>query len=245
MSGDQTIQSDQYEFPYHHLVDVRGETPKFRHHLGWGLEYAFYQMYIRDQLLAKGYQRVLDVGCGDGWMVRELYRHGLQASGIDTDDRAIQLAKALCPQAEFISGNVQDLNRSFEAVTALEVFEHIPNGLDLEILKKCWSLVARGGSLYITVPSKVRPVHKKHFRHYDRATMEAFLRDAGIKSKDTELRFLCKDTALYRIFLKLTNNRKCAVHIPAFDRAVWRHYRRAALEADDQNGLHVCLVVRK
>ena len=245
MQANQKIQSDQYNFPYHHLVDVTEPTPRFRRHLGWGFEYALYQTFIRDHIIAKGYNNVLDVGCGDGWMVRELHRHQVQAMGIDTDARAIQLAQAFCPDAELITGNVLDLNRNFEAVTLLEVLEHIPSGLECDILEKTWNLITPGGSLYVLVPSTARDVHKKHFRHYDRKMLEMLLRDAGVKSDEMEVRFLCQETVLYRFFLKLTNNQKCSFHIPVLDSAIWKHYRRSALEADEQNGLHICLIARK
>jgi SAM-dependent methyltransferase len=245
MPGDQSIQSDQYEFPYHHLLDIGGATPKFRRHLGWGFEYALYQTFVLNKIKTKGHKTVLDVGCGDGWMVNVLDQCGMKASGIDTDERAIQFAKAFSPEANLFSGNVLDMEGSFDAVTLLEVLEHIPEGLERDILAKSWSLVAPGGTLYIMVPSTARPVHKKHFRHYNRQMIETLIAEANVESEEQQLYFLCQDPMFYRLFLMLINNQRCAVHIPGLDRVVWKHYRRAALAANEENGLHICLIATK
>ena len=120
MSSNQTIQSEQYEFPYHHLVDIDGVIPTFRRQMGWGFEYAFYQRFVKNRILERKHCTSLDIGCGDGWLVKQLSRSGVVASGIDTDERAISLAKALCPSVEFICGDVLNIKEEFDAVTLIK-----------------------------------------------------------------------------------------------------------------------------
>lgn len=49
---------------------------------------------ILDLLIALAPQRVLDVGCGEGWLVRSLGAHGIAAVGVDGSAALIQQARA-------------------------------------------------------------------------------------------------------------------------------------------------------
>ena len=77
-------------------------------------------------------QRVLDVGCGPGALVRHFARHGCQVVGVDADPgmvaRAEELAAGL-PGAEFRQGSVLALPfeaGEFDLVTATNVIFLLP-----------------------------------------------------------------------------------------------------------------------
>lgn len=64
-------------------------------------------------------RRVLDVGCGEGWLTAELRGRGIDALGIDGDplDGVDQVV-------DFEGGELPDLGK-FDLVTCLEVAEHV------------------------------------------------------------------------------------------------------------------------
>ncbi len=76
---------------------------------------------------------VLDVGCGEGFVAKSLMaaRPGLDYMGIDPDPQAIELARAMCPQARFDQASVEDLpldeSKQFDLVLCIEVLEHLPD----------------------------------------------------------------------------------------------------------------------
>jgi len=49
---------------------------------------------IVDAVLARTPRTVLDVGCGEGWLVRALARHGIEACGVDAIPALVEAARA-------------------------------------------------------------------------------------------------------------------------------------------------------
>jgi 2-polyprenyl-3-methyl-5-hydroxy-6-metoxy-1,4-benzoquinol methylase len=76
--------------------------------------------------------RVLDCGCGTGWLTWILARSGYSATGIDVAPAAIDLALASTPLADdqqspqFLVGDVQDLSfeDEFDAVVFFDALHH-------------------------------------------------------------------------------------------------------------------------
>jgi SAM-dependent methyltransferase len=60
-----------------------------------------YQRLILDAV-PPGCGQALDVGCGDGTLVRELARRGQEVTGIDPDETMIDLARRTAPGQRFI-----------------------------------------------------------------------------------------------------------------------------------------------
>ena len=86
---------------------------------------------IPDQLNKLGARRVLDLGCGSGWLSVYLARQGFEVLGIDVSEQAINLAKTWALQEDlkigFDVGDAASLpyeNESFDAVVANSIFEH-------------------------------------------------------------------------------------------------------------------------
>jgi ubiquinone/menaquinone biosynthesis C-methylase UbiE len=97
---------------------------------------------------------VLDVGCGDGFLVRVAFEKQLEA-GIDLDKEEIKRAvqsksykKAICASAN----NIPFKNATFNTVVSNCVLEHIPN-ID-GALKEIQRVLKKNGNLMITVPSE-------------------------------------------------------------------------------------------
>ncbi|MHB8973476.1 MAG: class I SAM-dependent methyltransferase [Pirellulaceae bacterium] len=85
--------------------------------------------------------RVLEIGCGSGWVGEYLKTHGWTGYvGLD-----------LTPPADVV-GNVRDWRQlglepaSFDAIVAFEVVEHV------DCFRECYDLLAPGGRLMLTSP---------------------------------------------------------------------------------------------
>ncbi len=78
-------------------------------------------------------QRLLDVGCGPGALVRHMARQGCQAVGVDADPAMVARAEELAaemPGAEFRQGSVLALpfaDAEFDLVTATNVIFLLPD----------------------------------------------------------------------------------------------------------------------
>lgn len=129
---------------------------------------------------------VLDVGCGDGFLLSELCEHFQIREAVAQDvhltpELAVELAR---PGIEF----VQDLDllagRRFDLVLLLDVLEHVHEPVAL--LSKLWRAhLARGGWVLVTVPAfqALFSAHDralKHERRYARLEIAALARSAGL-----------------------------------------------------------------
>jgi len=111
--------------------------------------------FVRPHL--KPGDRVLDIGCGDGALVRLLQAAGAVPTGVDLDPEAARFIQAaygipvvLAPfeQAELPMGG-------FDAVVATHVIEHF--FAPLEALTKMRRLLKPGGLLVLETPNIFRP----------------------------------------------------------------------------------------
>ena len=61
---------------------------------------------------------VLDAGCGTGRVGRELHRRGVDVVGVDLDHEMLETARARCPSASWIEGDISviHLGRTFDIV---------------------------------------------------------------------------------------------------------------------------------
>jgi SAM-dependent methyltransferase len=95
---------------------------------------------------------LLDIGCGDGSLIRALSGHLGRAVGIEPN-----LKKAMSgPGYELIPGRFPDdvpHGEQFDAITMLAVLEHLPPAVQAKLADSFATLLAPGGRVVITVPS--------------------------------------------------------------------------------------------
>ena len=100
-------------------------------------------------------KRVLDVGCGLGYLTFALSRAGYEAHGLDASTKAIAAARARFGDL-FSAGMVSELaatsRQPWTVAILAEVLEHVadPGALLAEV----WRLVAPGGALIVTTPNR-------------------------------------------------------------------------------------------
>lgn len=168
-----SLQEELYDFPYHFLPDAK--TPTLSRTLDWGLKYWACVRHVADMVRELHPTTMLDVGCGDGRLLAELRSNVPERAGVDTSFRAVQMARALVPGADFHVGSASDLKGKFDLVTCIHTLEHIQPDECTGFVKTLADRLAPGGALIVAVPSVVRPVNPKHYQHFSEGTLRTIL----------------------------------------------------------------------
>jgi len=97
----------------------------------------------------------LDVGCGEGHMLGDLYQRGLlgRMVAVDLDPTRIAFAHARYPFCDYQTGDVHHLDfadGTFDYLLAAEVLEHLPD--PRRALQELRRVVKPGGYLIVSVP---------------------------------------------------------------------------------------------
>ena len=240
-------QDRQYAFPYHHLphfVDGIGVRSRA---LGWGLEYLCYSLELKNRVEDLNPRSVLDVGCGDGRFLGLLTDVVERKLGIDLSERAINLARAFRPDLDYRVCDVRDVEERFDVVTLIEVLEHVPDEIMTKFLNSVVERLRPGGSLLVSVPSKVMPFVKKHFRHYDEELLRETLDRAGLPVDAVKIDFLVPQKPKFWIWLieKLAYNRAWTFECRPVQTFLWRSMWRDRFTTHD-NGRHLlCQLVKE
>lgn len=115
--------------------------------------YEAYPIFL-DYLNVKPGRKLLDVGCGTGYLLKAADQQGLETYGIDISDEGVKIAKKSSPNSKIIVGMGEDIkfsDISFDYVTSIGALEHF---LDMEKGLKEMSRVAKKDALFcIVVPN--------------------------------------------------------------------------------------------
>ena len=114
---------------------------------------------VIQQLELKDGEKVLDLGCGDGYYSYLLSQIplNLKLTGIDSHKEAIETARTLVPKikATFIIGDAEKLpfaKDSFDKIIMSEVIEHVND--DMKVLREARRVLKKDGILVLTTPNK-------------------------------------------------------------------------------------------
>ena len=119
-----------------------------------------YRRDIRPALPSPVCGPVVDIGCGQGELVRLLLGDGYEAEGIDVSPEQVAIARA-SGLAHVRQGDYRDLLGSrpgqLAAVTATDVLEHLTKDEVLDTFDCVWSALAPDGVFVARVPNAVSP----------------------------------------------------------------------------------------
>ncbi len=95
--------------------------------------------------------RVLDVGCGAGFLANELAQNGFKVIGIDASERSLEVARRhdRTGSVEYRSGDALGLlfpDKSFEVVCAMDFLEHIEQ--PAQVVSEAARVLAPGGLFF-------------------------------------------------------------------------------------------------
>jgi 2-polyprenyl-3-methyl-5-hydroxy-6-metoxy-1,4-benzoquinol methylase len=121
-----------------------------------------YRRDIRPHLPAQpGGHRVLDVGCGQGELVRLLHLDGFEAHGVDASPEQVGIARAAgC--GDIALGDVfeylESSRDSWTAILATDVLEHLGKEEVLRLFDHAHAALVPGGVFAARVPNAVSPI---------------------------------------------------------------------------------------
>ena len=105
--------------------------------------------------LIKDGEKVLDLGCGNGRLLKILQDKKIEYIGVDSSRKLIEIAKEKHPNFQFLVADALSLpflENSFDKVFSISVFHHIPSEeLRLQFLKETKRILKPKGILILTV----------------------------------------------------------------------------------------------
>jgi SAM-dependent methyltransferase len=168
------------------------EEQYFSHNVGDGVA-----LFLALQGVLRG--RVLDYGCGPGFLLDYMSHYDVVCLGVDPSPASVERANRRCAGKPSFRGAftlpadgvLKD--GAFDLVTCVETVEHVPAAAAPELLGELRRLLRPGGSLLVTTPLDERlenamtycPFcdrefhHMQHLRSFTPATLTGLLRDNG------------------------------------------------------------------
>lgn len=239
------IQENEYQFPYHHLPYIDGQENVVNYRtLAWGFKYFCYLLHCKKIIVSLGVNSVLDVGCGEGRFLGLLGDEIDRKVGVDLSERAIGFAKAFHPEIEFFTRNISETEEKFDIVTAIEVLEHIPDEDVTDFFNKLAARTKERGKILVSVPTTVKPVSAKHYRHYNLELFQNQLQTANIPFKIEKVDYVYREPKWLRLYSKLTNNKFGTLQIKYLNDLLWKHIQKNLCSTDAEHGEELIVLLK-
>ena len=241
----QTIQEDEYDYPYHYLVSAQ---PYFHQHAidNWGINYLSTIEFILEKISVLRSKSIIDIGCGDGRLTRELVKRfpNTKVLGIDYSSKAIKLARALNPNIDYkkiniISGSIAN---KYDTAILMEVFEHIPISQQQKFIAGVAKTIGKNGSLYLTVPHTNVAVQPKHFQHFDSKSISDSLSDKFIIEQIIPFEVI---SWRKNIIDRLLSNQYFVLNYPPILIRIYEYYKKHLFHVTTENRAKRLLVIAK
>ncbi|MDH4242068.1 MAG: class I SAM-dependent methyltransferase, partial [Phycisphaerae bacterium] len=138
-----------------------------------------------------GGRKVLDVGCGDGYIGHEIWKkenQTVEIIGVDYSEKALQHARRLAPELKLYCRDLTTPNWTgglpgpFDRVNFIETIEHIDPKQHKQILHSIHSVMEPGGLMMISVPSLRLPRDPRtHYKHFSLTDITSQLGEAEFR----------------------------------------------------------------
>jgi len=247
MDTEQEIQESQYHFPYHHLVREGDEKFSQVKNIRWGFIYLPYIQYVLEKIKTRPFNKLLDVGCGDGKFLFEAKKifPDKVLEGTDYSEQALSFAKAFNPELTFYLGDITNnkfLDKKYDVVSLIEVIEHIPPKSLPDFIIGIHKRLENNGILIITVPSDNTPVSPKHYKHFNIRSLQEIL-DPHFSITDKY--FLNKKGFLKNVIHAMLTNRLFILNQQRTINTLFRFYKRYLLVANEKNSERIFIICTK
>jgi len=130
----------------HEIYFAKKETVEHR-------QKCLYLLRCFERFLPARGERLLDLGCGNGWFLLFLRDRFDRLTGIDASPVAIRLAKQKVPDADLRKGDLA--HEEFppaDTILLLDVLEHMEKPVGKRVLRKAANALCPGGRLIIYTP---------------------------------------------------------------------------------------------
>ncbi len=151
-----------------------------------------------------GTGRVLDAGCGSGWLAELLTARGLAVTAMDLGFDSLRRASRRLAEKQagvpFVNGDIYRLpfrDAVFDAVAMSEVLEHLERPSDA--LREAWRVIRPGGCIVVSTPyreriQETRCIHcnqktpvNAHLHSFDEMSLRDLLDKAGFRCERSTL----------------------------------------------------------
>lgn len=146
---------------------------------------------LRQALAGKRQLRVLDIGCGTGYLLTQLRQYPLAGEpvGNHLSAHALRFCQRRGASAVAVASATQlpFAPASFDLIVCIDTLQHLsPAGADRKAIAEFARLLRPGGILYLRTNSArghapLHGVDPDQYRRYDLAAVTAMLRDAGLE----------------------------------------------------------------
>lgn len=239
------LQDAQYEFPYHYLPHVDGDTVRRTRSLRWGREYLCYLLFLVEKIRELTPATLLDVGCGDGRLLSLLVDLVPQCHGVDLSASAVRFARAFVPRADIAEKDAAQLDLRFDVVTAIEVLEHVPDEAVPRFFRTLADRCQPDGTVIVSVPTRNVPLNAKHYRHYDEAQLRSELSASKAPLALVTVDYVYRQPKWLRSLERAIDNKYFRLEVRALDRLLWRHVWQHLRAASAEDGHHLVATLRR
>lgn len=139
--------------------------------------------------------RILDIGCGNGFLLGELAKQGREVFGVEPNPKLAILLRKCYPTIPIAEGTVETLEhltfstestnqapQRFDTITLLDVLEHVAD--DAAALQILYRKLVPGGRCILVVPAHQSLYGKRdqavgHYRRYSKKELLLKIKNAG------------------------------------------------------------------
>jgi len=130
-----------------------------------------------------GRGKIIDIGCGDGYITSQIFKKFKEVVGEDISKEAIKIAKRKNSKISFMVATCTNLpfsDNSFDTVVASEIIEHVDHNYGKMLLKEARRILKHHGKIIISTLNLSNPFMKflqvthKNIEHLKEYTKREF-----------------------------------------------------------------------